>query len=335
MIRLFISIAFLLLLTSLGIISSCKNYNKKIKVADAISMQKTDSAFCSSELIYYEISNGIEYSEKDFKKFDRQEARYPIGHPDTRTLSFPFPKNNKNIIILQKIVEEIKNNYVVHNNKNKSLYKLYSNYKKSKKSPIKDLSIKTIELFMTSDMHYDHYWNQIGFMNCFGSISFCKKNIVQYTFLFNEVSPSELGKNEEKNYSIYLAFDTTKDSIIKKDNFIDASKINELNLMLIQFAAVRKKEIIVNYRENYPENYLNVFKQPDYDYGKINIKIDADCFSHFTSEGIVFNINVKDENFLLDNKRSRIENYTSSLTIPYKEFKNYFNKKSSLYASLD
>lgn len=329
MIRFFINIAFPLLLTSLSIISSCKNYNKEIKVADAISLQKKDSAFCSSELIYYEISNGIEYSKKDFREMDSLGMRYPVGHPDNRTLTIPFPKNYKNTIILQKIIEEIKNNYVVHNNKNKSLYKLYSSYEKSKKSPIEDLSIKTIELFMTSEMYNDHYWNKIGFMNCSGSISFCKKNIVQYTFLFTEVPPSEFDKNEEKNYSIYLAFDTSDNSIIKIRSFIDPNNIESLSLYLHKYTIKAKLEIIQNYQTYFSTNSKHVFKEPNYDLKKVQLQIGINDFSHFTDDGIVFNVNVKDGNFLSDEKE-----YTSSITIPYQEFKEYYDKKSGLYTSL-
>lgn len=333
MTRFFINIGFLLLLTLSGIISSCKNYNKEIKAADTISMQKTDSAFCSYELIYYEISNGIEYSEKDFKEMDSLGMRYPVGHPDNRTLTIPFPKNNKNTIILQKIVKEIKNNYVVHNNKNKSLYKLYSNCEKSKKSPIKDLSMKTIELFKPSEMYNDHYWSQIGFMNCSGSISFCEKNIVQYTFLFNEVFPNELDKNEEKNeeknYSIYLAFDTSDNSVIKIRSFIDTKSIESFSLQLNKYVNKAKLEIIKNYQTYFSTNSKHVFKKPNYDLKKVQLQIGINDFSHFTDDGIVFNVNVKDENFLSDEKR-----YTSNITIPYQEFKEYYDKKSGLYTSL-
>ena len=83
-----------------------------------------------------------------------------------------------------------------------------------------------------------------------------------------------------------------------------------------------------------PQGYLEVIKQPDYDSKNVKLKIDINDFSHFNPEGFVYNVHATDLNFPLDKERKRVEEYMSAITIPYKTFNNYLNKKSNLYSSL-
>lgn len=142
-------------------------------------------------------------------------------------------------------------------------------------------------------------------------------------------------------YREYINLDIKNNKIFDINGVIDAVKKNSLNASITTYAENRKREIVDNYQDSFSESadgmlitYLDVFAQSYYDLKKVTLEIGLNDFSHFTPEGIVFKVNVKDKNFLSDKERNRVEEYTSSITIPYAEFKNYYDKNSNLYASL-
>lgn len=141
----------------------------------------------------------------------------------------------------------------------------------------------------------------------------------------------------------YLNIDLNKMKLIDFKSLITVEKKDVFNKNILNYSENHKKEIVKNYTERKSEgaggdllySYMLVFAQPYYDSNKIKCKIDSNEFSHFSAEGIVFNVNVTDENFLLDKENPRIEEYVSEITIPYKEIINYLDKNNSLYSSIN
>ncbi len=161
------------------------------------------------------------------------------------------------------------------------------------------------------------------------------KSIITYTVI------STYRGDKGPPYREYINIDLRNNKIFDMDIVVDAAQKNNLNTAITAYAENHKGEIIDNYQDSFSESadvllitYLDVFDQPYYDLKKVTLKIDLNDFSHFTSDGIVFKVNVKDENFLLDEERNRVEEYMSHINIPYEKFKNYYDKKSSLYTSL-
>lgn len=143
-------------------------------------------------------------------------------------------------------------------------------------------------------------------------------------------------------YYEFLNIDLNKMKLVDFNLLIAVDQLSTFNKTILNYAESRKKEIVNNYIERESQSfgdllyqYMLAFEQSDYNYNKIKCKINSNDFYYFSAEGIVFIVNVIDENLNMDEKREKIGEYTSKITIPYKEIINYLDKKNSLFSSIN
>lgn len=136
-------------------------------------------------------------------------------------------------------------------------------------------------------------------------------------------------------YYDYINIDLKNEKIIDFSTLIEAAQENRFKEFILSYSVKHKQKVIENYLHSLSEradhlliSYLDVFNQPFYNLKRVKLKkIDAKGFSHFTPNGVVFNVDVIDENFLLDKERQRIEEYVSFIVIPYDEMIPYMKDK--------
>lgn len=142
-------------------------------------------------------------------------------------------------------------------------------------------------------------------------------------------------------YIEFINIDVDNMKLIDFNSLIAMDQLDAFNKTILSYAENHKKMIVNRYEEKISNgfgdllaSYQNVFEQPHYDYQKVKCKINSSNFTHFSLDGVVFNVAITDRNFLLDKERHRVEEYISEVTVPYKELINYLDKNNSLYSSL-
>lgn len=155
---------------------------------------------------------------------------------------------------------------------------------------------------------------------------------IQYSYFGDKGSP----------YFEWLNIDLNEVNFVDLNSLVSINQLNTFNNIILGYTENHKKEIVNNYTEitlqgsgDLLAHYVSIFELSKYDSSKIKCKIDSNNFYHFSPDGIVFNVNVTDKNFLLDKEDPRTEEYVSEITIPYKEVINYLDKNNSLYSSIN
>ena len=146
---------------------------------------------------------------------------------------------------------------------------------------------------------------------------------------------------KEVPYVEYINIDTEKLNRIEILAIIDTEKTKEFQKIISDYTNKEKRKIVNNYllkmaetADHLQEAYTEVFEKKTYSTANIQCEINSTYFSHFNAEGIVFNVNITDENFL-KTAQNRIEKYTSYITIPYELVTPYIHKESNLFASIN
>lgn len=142
-------------------------------------------------------------------------------------------------------------------------------------------------------------------------------------------------KDKGSPYYDYINIDMKNEEIIDFSTLIDDTQGNRFKEFILSYSVKHKQKVIENYLHSLSEradhlliSYFDVFDQPFYNLKRVKFKkIEAKDFSHFTPNGVVFNVDVIDENFLLDKERQRIEEYISFIVIPYNEMIPYMKDK--------
>lgn len=165
---------------------------------------------------------------------------------------------------------------------------------------------------------------------------YISNDILTYKVIINDKRDKD-GTNYE-----YVNIDLKNNELINFDDLIELknkeSFINFINLYVddnLEKVLDNYKEYISNGYGDLLYSYQLVFENPNYDIKRLKFKkINVNDFSHFDPGGIVFNVTLVDENFLLDEERKNIEEYKSEVIISYKEMISYIDKKRSIYSSL-
>lgn len=163
---------------------------------------------------------------------------------------------------------------------------------------------------------------------------FCLDKILVYHIQLND------GRDKGSPYDEFLNIDLNKMELVDFNSLITANQQDAFNKAVLTYTNNHKKEIVENYKQILSNGfgdllytYQLAFGKPNYDYHKINCKINSSNFSHFSAKGIVFEVNVLDKNKNEENEP--IGEYVSKITIPYKELTPYFDKTNNLYSSIN
>ncbi|MBF4469990.1 hypothetical protein [Flavobacterium sp. HJJ] len=142
-------------------------------------------------------------------------------------------------------------------------------------------------------------------------------------------------------YDEFLNIDLNKMKLVDFNSLIAVNQLSAFDKTILNYVYNRKKEIVKNYIERESQGFgdllyhsMLAFEQSDYSLNKIKCKINSNDFYYFSPKGIIFTVNVIDGNLNMDEKREKIGEYTSKITIPYKLIVNYLDKKNSLYPSI-
>jgi|GEM_PF-5017029 len=163
---------------------------------------------------------------------------------------------------------------------------------------------------------------------------FCSDKILVYHIQLND------GRDKGSLYDEFLNIDLNKIELVDFNSLITVNQQDAFNKAVLTYSNNHKKEIVDNYKEILSNGFGDLlytyglaFEKPNYDYHKINCKINSSNFSHFSTKGIVFKVDVLDKNKNEENEP--IGEYISEITIPYKELTPYFDKKNNLYSSIN
>ncbi len=196
---------------------------------------------------------------------------------------------------------------------------------------------KTSDFFTKDSFDYQKVIEEhdIEFPGSINTTVFCTGDILVYTTKYDYMG------DKGAPYYEFINIDLKNASLINFDVLIDKNQKVQLSKWLAVYAKTHKKQIINNYLQSLSEKadqllgaYLDVFEQPYYNLNKLKLEINSGDFYYFSPNGIVFNVHVKDSNFLLDEERKRNEEYTSTIIIPYKSINRFLNRKSDLYAGI-
>lgn len=178
---------------------------------------------------------------------------------------------------------------------------------------------------INSDMDILHFKSQV----------FTKNKILSYKYKIYSYRDRIPASYEYININL-----ETLDTIQFK-SLIKQKLSSDFNKMLNIYTNENKTEIVENYKLELSQgrgdllySYQMVFEQPFYSSESITCLSDIDFFSHFEKEGIVFNVNVSDRNFLKEKEYNTIENYRSQITIPYPKVLPYLSKTNNLFDSI-
>ena len=196
---------------------------------------------------------------------------------------------------------------------------------------------KVSDLFTLDSIGYQEFIDEnstsLNYPNIETSVLFIGNNIITYTvtvrFAVDKGSP----------YYDYISIDLKNNKKIDFGSQIKTDKKDSIKEFLATYAINHKKEIIDNYLHSLSEkadhllfSYMDVFGQGYYSLTRVKLgEIGVKNFSHLTLNGVVFFLSIVDENFLLDEERNYVGEYTSTIMIPYKELVNYLEKESGLY----
>ncbi|EDP94784.1 hypothetical protein KAOT1_01120 [Kordia algicida OT-1] len=148
--------------------------------------------------------------------------------------------------------------------------------------------------------------------------------------------------SKEPPYTEYINLDIENLQQIEISAIIDTKKKKEFQKIISDYINTEKRKVVNNYLlklaervDHLQEAYTEVFDKTTYSLEKITCVTNNASFSHFDTEGIVFNVDVTDENFLENTEQNRIEKYTSFIQIPYELVTPYVNRESNLFSSIN
>lgn len=181
---------------------------------------------------------------------------------------------------------------------------------------------------LSEEKQLSNEWGQLS------TTVFCLDKILVYHIQLNH------GRDKGSPYDEFLNIDLNKMELVDFNSLITANQQDAFNKAVLTYTNNHKKEIVNNYKEILSNGFGDLlytyglaFEKPNYDYHKINCKINSSNFSHFSTKGIIFEVNVLDKNKNEENEP--IGEYVSKITIPYKELIPYFDKKNNLYSSIN
>ena len=157
---------------------------------------------------------------------------------------------------------------------------------------------------------------------------FCLDKILVYNIKLTD------SRDKGSPYDEFLNIDLNKIELVDFNSLISVNQQDAFNKAVLTYTSNHKKEIVNSYKEILSNGFGDLlytyglaFEKPDYNYHKINCKINSGNFSHFSAKGIVFKVNVLDKN--KNEEKEEIGEYISEITIPYKELIPYFDKKNN------
>lgn len=185
-------------------------------------------------------------------------------------------------------------------------------------------TLDSINYHNVVDENYEIFRNRIE-----TKVFFISENLMTYSVTLFSM------RDKGSPYYEYINIDVKNEQMVDFNTLIDVAKENKLKEFISLYSVKHKEKVIDNYLHSLSEHadqllvpHFDVFDQSFYNLKKVKFKeTDTNDFSHFTADGVVFKINVIDENFLLDEERQRIEEYTSFVVIPYNELMPYMKDK--------
>lgn len=177
----------------------------------------------------------------------------------------------------------------------------------------------------------------------FGTSVFTFEQIVSYSV----TAGLELSKRPPEME--FINFDLVSHDTIYFDDLLRPVRSYDnptFNDVLMNYVLKNKKKITDNYFKEYLKDWSDIYaraaqefyESDSYNHDRVTFHSESSMFSHFDSDGMWFNVQVKDYNFLENEKRnvggSYVYDYQTKVKVPYQLLDGFLEEENSLYPVL-